>query len=161
MHKSTDSNQRCHLLYLFKYFRCSAFWHLFCPSHLLQTPRRVSYTPLFPESFLHNNRLDECFNRQTTKEHRKSSKRQLQKNQTGPNDTTQQFIAYNTVLEEKEEFVTIFRLWEILDQSQRNWWEVRKMTLSAYIAANCIVVTKATKSRTGAQNAKSGVIKNF
>jgi hypothetical protein len=35
------------------------------------------------------------------------------------------------------------------------------MMLSAYIAANCIVVTKATKSRSGAQNAKSGVMKNF
>jgi hypothetical protein len=35
------------------------------------------------------------------------------------------------------------------------------MTLNAFIAANCIVVTKATKSRSGAQNAKSGVMKNF
>jgi hypothetical protein len=35
---------------------------------------------------------------------------QLQKKQTGPNDTKQQFIAYNTILEEKEEFFTIFRL---------------------------------------------------
>jgi hypothetical protein len=34
------------------------------------------------------------------------------------------------------------------------------MTLSAFIAANCIVVTKATKIRSGAQNAKSDV-KNF
>jgi hypothetical protein len=48
---------------------------------------------------------------QTTKEHRKSSsKRQLQKNQSGTSDTTQQYIAYNTILEEKEEFVAIFRL---------------------------------------------------
>jgi hypothetical protein len=55
-------------------------------------------------------KLDKCFNRQTTKEHRKSSKRQLQKNQTGSSDTTQHFIAYYTIWEEKEEFVTIFRL---------------------------------------------------
>jgi len=35
------------------------------------------------------------------------------------------------------------------------------MTLSAYITANCIVVTMATKSRPGAQNAKSDGMKNF
>ena len=35
------------------------------------------------------------------------------------------------------------------------------MGLSPYIAAKCIVVTKATKIRSRAQNAKSGVMEKF